>query len=48
MTIINLNFIMGVNVGFELFDDDEESISYVCIDLFILRIMIGRVRIEEK
>lgn len=36
------NLIQGVSVGFEFVEDDEDFINYLVIDLFILRIMIGK------
>lgn len=36
------NFIQGVMAGFEFVDDPDEDISWLVVDLFIFRIMIGK------
>jgi hypothetical protein len=41
--IVQINFIMGVNLGFEFVEDVDDDISWLVIDMFILRFMIGKV-----
>lgn len=37
--MIDLGFITGVMVGFELYDDNEEECTSLILDLFIVRVV---------
>lgn len=37
-----INPICGFMFGFELVRDEEEEVSYLVVDLFIIRIMIAK------
>ena len=37
---VQFNFITGMMLGLEFFTDEEDDISYLIIDLLILRTMI--------
>jgi hypothetical protein len=42
--ISTLDFIRGIEFGFEFFDDEEDKISWFVLDLFIFRLMFGRIQ----
>lgn len=46
MTLVSLAFIRGMSLGLE-FPEYEDS-PFLVIDLFILRIIIDRVTLEES
>jgi hypothetical protein len=39
--MIDLSLICGVDVGFELFDDDEDNSTNIVLNLLIVRIVIS-------
>lgn len=46
MTTVHFEFITGMSLGIEyvepgLFDDDEEEIHYLAVDLLILRLVFA-------
>lgn len=36
---MTVDFITGVNLGFEFLDDEEEGESYLAVDLLIVRLL---------
>lgn len=37
---VNLSFISGVMAGFEFVEDEDAGVTYLVIDLFIVRILL--------
>lgn len=41
MFSLSINFISGIMLGIEFYEDPEDDLKLVVIDLLIVRIMIG-------
>ena len=39
--LLNFDIVSGVMVGIEFIYDEEDSLNWIVLDLFIIRIMLG-------
>ena len=45
--IFTFSFITGITVGFEFIDDEDDGVSWMIVDLFIARLMFGRLMNDQ-